>query len=286
MEAIEAWFSDYATSMGAALSYYTLFSLTPLLLISISVAGMVFGEDAARGQIFYELRTLIGPQGAAAVQGLLENVNHPAQGVAATILGVVLLAIGATAVFGELQNALDRIWRAPVRDRRISLLTLLRSRLLSFGMVLAIGFLLIVSLVLSATVAALGRWWGPAVAGWEFVAQALNLVLSFVLTTVVVAAIYKFMPRVRIHWRDVWIGALATALLLSIGKALIGIYIGKSAVASGFGAAGSIVILLIWVYYSAQLFLLGAEFTWVYAHQVGSLKHERSSAPPGESDPS
>jgi membrane protein len=258
--------------MSAALSYYTLFSLAPLLLIVIAVAGLVFGEDAARGQIFAELSTLIGAQSAAAIQGLLANVNRPVRGFAATVLGLALVGVGATAVFAELQNALDRIWRAPARQRHSGWLALIRARLMSFGMILAIGFLLIVSLILSAAVAALGRWWGPAFVGWEIMAQTLNVVLSFALTTVIIAAIYKFMPRVRVRWQDVWIGAIATALLLSLGKALIGIYIGKSGIASGFGAAASVVVVLVWVYYSALLFLLGAEFTWVYAGMFGSQR--------------
>lgn len=268
---ISAWIDDYAQSMGAALAYYTMFSIAPLLLIVISIAGMIFGPDAARGEIFAQMQGLMGQQSALALQALLESVNKPGQGIFATVVGVALLLIGATTVFGELQNSLDRIWRAP-RDRKEGLWSLVRTRILSFGMILGIGFLLIVSLLASAALAALGRWWGPAFQNWELAAQAINLLLGFGMTTIVFAMIYKIMPSVKIDWRDVWIGAAVTALLFSAGKLLIGLYIGKSGVTSGFGAAGSLVVVLIWVYYSAQIFLLGAEFTWIYAHTYGSRK--------------
>jgi membrane protein len=269
-QAINAWMDDYAPSMGAALAYYTLFSIAPLLLIVISIAGLVFGADAARGHIFAELRDLMGEDGAAAVQALLQSVNKPAQGVLGTVVGVVLLGIGAISVFGELQNALDRIWRAPGRAGSGGMWALVRARLLSFGMVLGIGFLLILSLVASAAVAALGKFAATLFGSWAVLAELLNLVVSFALVTVTFAMIYKIIPRVRIGWRDVWIGAAVTALLFSIGKSLIGLYLGRSTFASGFGAAGSLVVLLVWMYYSAQIFLLGAEFTWVYAHVHGS----------------
>ena len=269
-QAVDAWVDDYAPSMGAALAYYTLFSIAPLLLIVISIAGLVFGADAARGEMFSELRDLMGADGAAAAQALLQSVNKPAQGVLGTLVGVVLLGIGAISVFGELQDSLDRIWRAPGRAGGSGLWTLVRARLLSFGMVLGIGFLLIVSLVASTAVAALGKFWAPWFGAWLMVAEVLNLLVSFALVTVTFALIYKIIPRVAIGWRDVWIGAAVTALLFAIGKSLIGLYLGRSSFASGFGAAGSLVVLLVWMYYSAQIFLLGAEFTWVYAHRFGS----------------
>ena len=175
-------------------------------------------------------------------------------------------------MFGELQDTLDHIWRAPERDKSAGLWGLLRSRFLSFGMILGIGFLMIVSLVLSSALAVLGKFWGPALQGWAVLANVLNLVLGFALTTAVFAMIYKIMPRVRIHWRDVWVGAAVTSLLFTAGKSLIGLYIGKTGVASGFGAAGSLVVILVWVYYSAQIFLFGAEFTWAYAHTYGSRR--------------
>lgn len=281
--AVRSWSEDYAPSMGAALAYYTLFSIAPLLLIVISVAGFVFGPDAARGEILSELRGLIGEDGARAVQGLLEAAHRPGQGLAATVVGVALLVVGATTVFNELQDALDRIWRAPARRRR-GPWSLLRSRLLSFGMIMAIGFLLMVSLIASAALAALGKLWGPFFAEWELLGHAIDLVLGFGTITLAFALIYKIMPRVRIQWRDVWVGAAVTALLFSVGKLLIGLYIGKSGVTSVFGAAASLAVLLLWVYYAAQIFLMGAEFTWVYAHTFGSLRHE-PPRPPREMTP-
>ena len=281
--AAQSWSDDYAPSMGAALSYYTLFSIAPLLLIVISIAGLIFGEEAARGEIFGQLNGFMGSEAAAAIQGLLESVNKPAQGTVATTFGIVLVLIGATSVFSELQDAMDRIWRAPARHQTSGIWGLLRARLLSFGMILSIGFLLIVSLVLEAMLSALSRWWSPLFTGWETVTQIINTTVSFALTTLAFAMIYKIMPRVKIDWRDVWIGAGVTAFLFTLGKFLIGFYIGKSGIASGFGAASSIVIVLIWVYYSAQIFLVGAEFTWVYAHLFGSRKGQTrplTQAPP------
>jgi membrane protein len=187
-------------------------------------------------------------------------------------VSAALLFIGATTVFGELQNSLDRIWQSPMREETSSWWILLRTRLLSFGLILAIAFLLIISLVVTAVLSALGKWWDTWFGAWEILAQVFNFVVSFGLITVLFALIYKFIPRARIHWHDVWIGAAVTSLLFTIGKSLIGLYIGKSDVASGFGPAGSLVILMVWVYYSAQIFLVGAEFTWVYAHRYGSRR--------------
>jgi membrane protein len=269
-QAVVAWIDDYAPSMGAALAYYALFSIAPLVLIVVSIAGLVFGEDAARGQIFLELRGLVGEQGAAAVQSMLQSLNKPRQGVLGTAVGIGVLLVGATGVFGELQNALDRIWRAPARSHMTGLFSLLRSRLLSFGMVLGIGFLLIVSLVASAAVSALGNWFEPILPGWESLAQTATFLFGLVFITLMFAMIYKLMPRASIRWRDVWIGAAVTSLLFNAGKFAIGLYLGKSGLASGFGAAGSLVVLLFWMYYSAQIFLLGAEFTWVFAYTFGS----------------
>jgi len=271
--AAASWVDDYAQSMGAALAYYTMFSIAPLLLIVISVAGLMFGVEAARGEIVGQLRGLMGPQGAQAVQGLLESVNRPAEGITAMIIGGSLLLVGATSVFAELQDALDRIWRAPKRPQN-GIWRLLRARMLSFGMILGIGFLLVVSLVVSAALAALGRLWGPLFADWRLLADLINFMFSLVFTTTFFAMIYKSMPRVDVNWSDVWIGATVTALLFSVGKLLIGLYIGKSGITSGFGAAGSLVVLLVWVYYSAQVFLLGAEFTWAYSNTFGSRREQ------------
>lgn len=272
MQSVKSWSDDYAPSMGAALAYYTIFSLAPLLLIVISIAGFVYGEEAARGAIFGQLAGLVGPEGATAVQGLLKTVNKPGESIVATIIGIATLLLGATTVFGELQDALNRIWRAPTERQYTGIWKMVRRRMLAVGMILGLGFLLIVSLVLSAVLAALGTWMGPAFVGWELLLHVVNFVIGFVVITALFAMIYKIMPRVNIPWRDVWLGAAVTALLFSIGKFLIGLYLGRSSVASGFGAAGSLVVLLVWIYYSTQIFLLGAEFTWVYANTYGSRK--------------
>jgi membrane protein len=270
--AVSAWSSDYASSMGAALSYYTVFSIAPLLLIVISIAGLVYGDDAARGAVFYQVRGMMGDAAAGALQGLLASVHKPGQSIAAATVGLLLLFVGATSVFGELQSALDRIWRTPERAKKGGLWQMIRTRLISFAMIVAIGILLIASLLASAALAFLENWWGALFGAQALVASALNIVFSYLVVTVMFAMIYKIMPRVRIAWRDVWTGAVITGILFTIGKYLIGLYIGKSGVTSTFGAAGSLVVVLLWVYYSAQIFLLGAEFTWVYAHRFGSRR--------------
>ena len=281
--AVQAWSDDYAPSMGAALSYYTLFSIAPLLLIVISVAGMIFGDEAVRGELTGGLQFLMGEEGAKAVEGMIASVSEPKEGIIATVIGIFVLLLGATTVFGELQNALDRIWRAPARKDASGLWRLLRSRMLSLGMILGIAFLLMVSLVMDAFLQALGKMWGTG--PLEAIAQLVNLIIGFGLTTTIFAMIYKLMPRAKIAWHDVWVGAAVTAVLFTIGKFLISVYIGRSAVASSFGAAGSLVVVMIWVYYSAQIFLLGAEFTWVYAHSHGSRRGEkRPGAPVDEMD--
>ena len=269
-----AWLDDDASSMGAALAYYTIFSIAPLLLIVIATAGWVFGGEAVNGEIFRQLRGLIGEEGAIAIEGLIKSASEPGKGIVATIIGLALLLVGATSVFVELQGALDRIWRVPASKKASGFWNLLRARFLSFGLILGLGFMLLVSLVISAALAAFGAWWGALMGGWEVLLQMLNVIISFTLTTILFAMIYRFMPRARIAWRDVWVGAAVTALLFEIGKLLIGLYLGKSGVTSAFGAAGSLVVLLVWVYYSAQVFLLGAEFTWVYAQEHGSRSGE------------
>ncbi len=268
-ETAAAWSEDYAPSMGAALSYYSLFSIAPLLLIVIAIAGLVFGEAAARGAIFGQLQGLVGEQSAKALEAVLRAADKPKEGLVSTVIGVAVLILGAMTVFGELQNALDRIWRAPARARANGLWNLLRARLLSFGMILGLAFLLVVSLVFSAALAALGKWWGPA---FGALAHTVDLLVSFGLITVVFALIYRYIPRLEVAWHDVWLGAAVTSLLFAVGKLLIGLYLGKASVASTFGAAGSLVVMMVWVYYSAQIFLFGAEFTWVYAHQRGSRR--------------
>lgn len=274
---VSAWIDDSAPSMGAAIAYYTLFSIAPLLVIVIAIAGVVFGTEAAQDAIVAQLEGLIGHEGAVAVQGLVKSGAEPGRGAIAAIVGAGTLFIGATTVFAELQSALDRIWEVPAGKQASGIWHLTRQRLLSFGMVLVLGLLMLVSLVVSAALTALGRWWGGLFEGWEAVLHVVNFAVSFAVVTGLFAAIYKIMPRADIAWRDVWIGAVVTALLFTLGKFLIGLYLGKSGVTAGFGAAGSLVVLLIWVYYSAQIFLLGAEFTWVYAHARGSRLAARGS---------
>jgi len=269
-KSVTAWADDHVPSMGAAIAYYTLFAITPLLIIAIAVAGLVFGQAAARGEIIDQTRDLIGQEGAIAVQGLLKSVNEPAHGMLAIAGSVITMIIGATSVFGELQRDLDRIWRVSVPAQESGLWHLLRTRLLSFGLVLGAGFLLLLSLISSAAIAAFSKWFSGQFASWVVILQALDLSISFAIMMILFALIYKFIPRATIAWRDVWIGAAVTAFLFAIGKFLIGLYLGKAGVASGFGAAGSLVILMLWVYFGAQVFLLGAEFTRVYSTTYGS----------------
>ena len=264
-KAVRAWVDDFAPSMGAAISYYTVFSLAPLLIIVIAIAGAMFGREAVQGQIVAQLSGLIGEDGATAVQGLIKSASDPAKGLLASIISFVVLAVGATTVFAELQSALDRIWHVPEKDKPSGIWGVLRARFLSFGLVLGLAFLLMVSLVVSAGVAAFGNWTSGLAPGWEIVLQVVNMAVSLAITTLLFAMIYKLMPSVKIAWRDVWVGAAVTAVMFEVGKLLIGLYIGKSGVTESFAAAGSLVVLLAWVYYAAQVFLLGAEFTKVYA---------------------
>jgi membrane protein len=266
MAAANAWMDDYAPSMGAALSYYTLFSLAPLLVLIIAIAGMVFGQDAAQGAIIAQLQGIMGEEGATAVQGLLKAAREPSTGIVASIVGGVLLLMGATAIFAELQTDLDRIWEVPAKEKPSGIWGWLRSRVLSFGLVLGLAFMLMISLVVSAALAASGEWLGGGTAATTVLATGLNFIASLAIFTVLFAMIYKIMPTAKISWHDVWMGSFVTALLFNVGKSLIGLYLAKSSVASGFGAAGSFVILVAWFYYSAQIFLFGAEYTWVYAN--------------------
>ncbi len=269
-DSVKAWVDDYAPSMGAALAYYTIFSLAPLLLIVIAVAGLVFGHDAVRGEIVQQLGGVMGRDGATAVQGLLKSASEPKEGFVSSLVGFALLIVGATTVFAELQSALDRIWRVPEAKKTSGLWNLLRTRLLSFGLVLGLGFMMLISLVIGAALSVFGNWYGGLFRDWKVVLYVVNIVVSLVMSAALFAMIYKFMPRARIAWSDVLIGAVVTAVLFEVGKFFLGLYLGNAGLASGFGAAGSLVLLIVWVYYSAQIFLLGAEFTWVYARAHGS----------------
>src|ERR1700710_1759282 len=243
--ALGNWSADFAPSMGAALAYYTVFSVAPLLVIVIAVAALIFGQDAAQVGILDQTRGLIGDNGAKAIEGMLASAQKPKEGALAGVLGVVALLVGATSVFAELESNLNRIWK--VEPKKTSgIRYFVRARLLSFGLVLTIGFLLIISLVVSAAIAAWGTYWAGWFGGMEALLHAANFVVSVGVVTVLFAIIYKFMPQVSIQWRDVWIGALVTSLLFSLGKFLIGLYIGKAGVESSYGAAGALVVLRVW----------------------------------------
>jgi membrane protein len=271
-EAVVAWVDDYAPSMGAAISYYTMFSLAPLLVIVIAIAGLLFGRDAVQGQIVDQLAGLIGQEGAVAVQGLIKSASDTDKGLIASLISGAVLVVGATTVFAELQSALDRIWHVPEGEKPSGIWAILRARLLSFGLILGLAFLLMVSLVVSAGTAAFGSWAGALLPGSEVLLHLLNIVVSLSVSTVLFGMIFKLMPSAPIRWHDVWIGAAVTAALFEVGKVLIGLYLGKSGVTESFAAAGSLVVLLAWVYYAAQIFLLGAEFTKVYANAHGSQR--------------
>jgi membrane protein len=275
-------FMDHnASRTGAALAFYTVFSMGPILLLSVAIAGFFFGQKAARGEMYDQIRGMIGMDGALAVQAVLQHAARPEQGVLATVVSILTLIIGANTALVELKAGLDQIWDVPP-ERRQGFWYFVRTRLLSVGMILALGFLLLVSLVVSAALAALeklsrGEDVLNMVLGW------VNSLLSFVLVALLFATIYKVLPSVRIAWRDVGIGAVVTAALFTIGKFAIGAYVGNSSIASTYGAAGSVIVVLVWVYYSAQIFLLGAEFTRTYAFRFGSYCPEnRLRAPRGD----
>lgn len=279
-DTINAWLDDRAPSMGAAIAYYTLFSIAPLLVIAVAIVGFVFGEEAARGELAEQLGGLLGEEAASAVQGLVREAGRPREGAFAFALGVGAMLIGATAVFAELQGALDRIWEVPPERQETGLRAFLRTRVLSFAMVLGVAMLLLVSMAVSAAMPIIGRLSGEVVGEWLPLARIANPILTFLVFTLAFALIYRFVPRTDIAWRDVWIGAAVTSLLFVLGKAAIDLYLGMSGVTTGFGAAGAIVVLMVWVYYSAQIFLLGAEFTWVQAQRRKPAPAGADFAPP------
>ena len=277
-QAISGWLEHSAASMGAALAFYTLFSIAPILVIAMAVAGYVFGPKVAEAQVLAQLSGLIGNTGGNAVRDLLLSAHYSDQKGFAAAIGLVTLLVGATSVFAELQNTLDRIWNTPKEKDAVVWWQLVRRRVLSVGLVLGVGFLLLVSLVVSAALAALETLLGSFMRQWSVILPVMDLTLSFAMTTLLFAMIYKYVPRERITWGDVWIGAVVTALLFTVGKFLIGIYLGKSSFNSAYGAAGSLVVLLMWIYYSAQIFLLGAEFTRIVTYEYGSRRPPRASS--------
>lgn len=268
--AVEEWINDRASSKGAALAFYTLFSLAPVIVMVLAIAGSIFGQDAARGAIFQELDGLVGPAGAEAIQLLLANARNPKAGAIATLTAIGLLIVGATTVFGELKDSLDEIWEVPP-TRQPGIILFIRSRLLSFSLILVLAFLLLVSLAINAALGVLEKYLGGFLGDATYVLLTLSSAISFGVIATLFAAIYKLLPQVRLPWRDVWVGAIVTAILFLAGKKLIGAYLGNSEFVTSFGAASSIIALLMWVYYSAQIFFLGAEVTRQYALLFGSL---------------
>jgi membrane protein len=264
-----AWFADNAPRIGAALAFYTLFSLAPVLIVAVSVAGFVFGEKAAQGEIVRQFQGLMGTQGATAIETIIQSTNRPALGVFATTLGLLAILVGASGAFNELQDALNMIWKVDSRTR--SFWTIIsRQRLFSLGLVVATGFLLLTSLVVSAALSAAERFVSNVLPISAILLESINFVFSFGVITILFVFILKFIPDASIAWRDVWMGAAVTSLLFTIGKVAIGFYLGHSALTSAYGAAASLVIFLIWIYYSAQILLFGAELTHVYALKYGS----------------
>ena len=269
-ETFAQWSADNPFQLAAALAYYTLFSMAPLLMIAIAVAGLVFGQEASQNQVIGIIEDLVGVQGARAIQEIIESAGQrPDAGFFATAVGMILLLLGAGGVVGQLQDSLNTIWRVVPKTSR-GILGFLQDRLVSYSMVLSVGFLLVVSLVISAVLTAASGIVGSFLSIDAASAHVLDFVVSFVFIMLLFAIIYKFVPDVRIAWRDVWIGAATTSLLFSVGKFLIGFYLGHSTVASIYGAAGSLVTLLLWVYYSSLMFFFGAELTQVYATRYGS----------------
>lgn len=271
------WVDDNASRLAAALAYYTLLSLAPLLVIIISVAGLVLGADAARNKIASELAAIVGQQAATGIQSVIASARSPQSGVLSTVLGAITLLVGASGVFNELQSALNSIWEVAPKPGR-GLMGQVRDRFLSFTMVLGVAFLLLVSLVLSAVLSAVGGAFAHALPGGEAVWQIVNFLFSFAMVTALFALIFKYIPDAEVRWNDVWIGAAVTALLFTMGKLLLSLYLGKAAVGSSYGAAGSLVALVVWVYYAAQILFLGAEFTQVQASARGEEIRPSSNA--------
>lgn len=282
-ESVLSFIADDALSKGASIAFYTATSIAPVLVIVIAIAGLAFGHEAARGAISAQLSGLMGTQSAELLQTAIHSASGKSSGVIATSLGLLALLVTASGVFGEMQSALNAIWKVRPRGETIThfmiITRLMKTRAASLGLVAALGFLLLVSLVISAVVTALGTYINAYIPFGQLILSALNFVISFVLTSVLFAAIYKILPDTPLAWRDVVVGAVATAFLFEIGKSLIGLYIGSSAVVSSYGAAGGLIVLLLWIYYSAQIFLLGAEFTKTFARRDGSQQTSAEALP-------
>lgn len=272
LKTIDEFFRDNAPRLGAAVAFYAMLSLAPLLVVAIGVAGFFFGEQAARGQIFWQIQDLVGGEGAAAIERLVQNARKPINGLIPALVGLATLFLGATSAIAELRSAMNSMWDVPTPQTGPiqGIVSLLRERFFSFALVVGIGFLLLVSLLVNAALAAAGRFFNQWLPLPELLLQLFSFVLSFAVITVLFALIFKVLPDLFIEWRDVLLGGAVTSLLFSLGKVLIGLYLGKTAMASSYGAAGSLVIVLVWVYYSVQVVFLGAEFTQVFASTYGS----------------
>ncbi|HYZ42387.1 MAG TPA: YihY/virulence factor BrkB family protein [Stellaceae bacterium] len=278
-KAVSGWLEDRAPTMGAAIAYYTVFSLAPMLVMVIAVAGLAFGREAAEGALFGELRDLVGPESAAAVQVMLSNAASTRSGILATAFGIGTLIIAATGVLGELQSALNLIWRAPPSGG-LGLWHLIRTRLVSLSVILVIGFLLLVSLMMSTALAAFSDYLDWILPGLATILQILHMMISFAFTTLLFAIIFKILPDKGVKWEEVWLGAAVAALLFTAGKHLISLYIGSSNIESTYGAAAALIMILVWVYYSVQILLLGAEFAKAYTDQRRAVHETRQAAQP------
>jgi membrane protein len=276
-EAGSEWVNDKAPRLGAALAYYAIFSIAPLLVIAIAIAGMVLGEEAAQGQISAQVQNLVGAQGGEAVETMVQSANKPGAGTIGSVFGIAMLLFGAAGLFGQLQDALNTIWEVQPKPGR-GAWGFVRDRFLSLTMVLGVAFLLLVSLIVSSALAAVGTLLGDWQTGT--VGLIVTTTLDVVVVTVLFALIYKFLPDAVIAWRDVWFGAAVTAVLFSLGKFLIGLYLGRAGVGSAYGAAGSLAVLLVWIYYASQIFLFGAELTKAYANHLGSRIKPKPYAEP------
>ncbi len=270
---LDAWSDDNVPRLGASLAYYTALSLAPLIVVVLAVAGLAFGRQAVEGQLVWQIKDTVGYDGAKLIQQLIQTAYKPASGIVATVLGLITLFFGATSVVVELTDALNTIWHVPPVPGQSgikSMFRLMKLRFISFTMILGIGFLLLTSLLVSAWLSAMGRYFSQVLPVPEAFLHMFYFLISFTVITMLFASIYKVLPDVRLEWSDVAIGAAVTSLLFTIGKVLLGLYLGKSTLGSTYGAAGSFVIVLVWVYYSSQIFFLGAEFTRVYTQKFGS----------------
>jgi membrane protein len=267
--AFSGWWNDNVPHLGAALSYYTLFSMAPILVVAMAIAGLVFGAEAVRGEIVGQIDGLVGHEGAVALQAMLEGAAKPSSSLPATIIGVITFFLGATGAFLELQTALNAIWRVKPKASGSFLRALIIDRLTSFGLVVGVGFLMLTSLLVSAGLAAMHTYMGETFPGSAALWEGVNVIISLAVISILFAMVYKLLPDVELAWSDVWVGGLVTAGFFTVGKFLIGLYLGTSTLASSYGAAGSVIVLLVWVYYSAQVVLLGAEFTREYVKEFG-----------------